>query len=285
MEVDKWIREKMEEYGRQVVKELAWEYGFSEEEGLRKINITVKKMEEIKMKELSKIPLPFTGVICSDNCNGIRLNHSLYTQCTNKHTISHNGYNLCKTCDKQREKNSNDKPTYGYIQERIELGENYVDSKGKKPVSYGNVMEKLNISRKEVEKEAEKVGIIIDEKHYEVKKGQRGRPKKSMTSAKDVIDTASESSERSEEPVKRGRGRPKKEKKRVEEEKIEIEEKREEEKVEKVEENESSDEEELAVTEFKYKGKKYLKAGDNTLYDIESHEEIGRWDGEKVILD
>lgn len=271
MEVEKWLKEKMEEYGRQVVKELAIEYGFSEEEGLGKINIRVKKMEEIKMKELSKIPLPFTGVICSENCNGIRLNHSLYTQCTNKHTISHNGYNLCKTCDKQREKNSNDKPTYGYIQERIELGENYVDSKGKKPVSYGNVMEKLNISRKEVEKEAEKVGIIIDEKHYEVKKGQRGRPKKSMTSSQDVIDTASESSERSE---KRGRGRPKKEKKTVEEEK-EV----------KEEENESSDEEELAVTEIIYKGKKYLKAGDDTIYDIETHEEIGRWDGEKVILD
>ena len=273
MEVDKWLKEKMEEYGRKVVKELAREYGFSEEEGLRKINITVKKMEEIKMKELSKIPMPFTGVICSENCNGIRLNHSLYTQCTNKHTISHNGYNLCKTCDKQREKNSNDKPTYGYIQERIEQGENYVDSKGKKPVSYGNVMEKLNISRKEVEKEAEKIGIIIDEKHYEVKKGQRGRPKKSMTSTKDVIDTASESSERSE---KRGRGRPKKEKKTVEEVKVvEV----------KEEENESSDEEELAVTKFTYKGKEYLKAADNTLYDIESHEEIGRWDGEKVILD
>jgi hypothetical protein len=278
MEVDKWLKEKMEEYGRKVVKELAREYEFSEEEGLRKINITVKKMEEIKMKELSKIPLPFTGVICSDNCNGIRLNHSLYTQCTNKHTISHNGYNLCKTCDKQREKNSNDKPTYGYIQERIEQGENYVDSKGKKPVSYGNVMEKLNISRKEVEKEAEKVGIIIDEKHYEVKKGQRGRPKKSMTSSQDVIDTASESSERSEEPVKRGRGRPKKEKKTVEEEVQE-------EKEVKEEENESSDEEELAVTEFIYKGKKYLKAGDDTIYDIETHEEIGRWNGEKVILD
>ena len=278
MEVDKWLKEKMEEYGRKVVKELAREYECSEEEGLRKINITVKKMEEIKMKELSKIPLPFTGVLCSDNCNGIRLNHSLYTQCTNKHTISHNGYNLCKTCDKQREKNSNDKPTYGYIQERIEQGENYVDSKGKKPVSYGNVMEKLNISRKEVEKEAEKVGIIIDEKHYEVKKGQRGRPKKSMTSSQDVIDTASESSERSEEPVKRGRGRPKKEKKTVEEEVQE-------EKEVKEEENESSDEEELAVTEIIYKGKKYLKAGDDTIYDIETHEEIGRWNGEKVILD
>ena len=44
MEVDKWLKEKMEEYGRKVVKELAREYEFSEEEGLRKINITVKKM-------------------------------------------------------------------------------------------------------------------------------------------------------------------------------------------------------------------------------------------------
>ena len=52
-------------------------------------------------------------------------------------------------------------------------------------------------------------------------------------------------------------------------------------------EEEDSDEEELAVTEFTHKGIKYLKAGDNTLYDVNTHEEIGLWDPEKnkVIMD
>ena len=124
---------------------------------------------------------------------------------------------------------------------------------------------------------------------------QRGRPKKST----DVVDTASESSEQEKRP----RGRPKKEKKTVTEDSSDIlknlitedlpesnsnkVEEEEETKVEEEEEPDDSDEEELAVTEFTHKGKKYLKAGDNTLYDVNTHEEIGMWDPEKnkIILE
>ena len=53
--------------------------------------------------------MPFTGVICSSNCNAIRVNHGLYTQCINEYKIEKNGYNVCKTCVKQIEKNSNEK--------------------------------------------------------------------------------------------------------------------------------------------------------------------------------
>ena len=48
--------------------------------------------------------------------------------------------------------------------------------------------------------------------------------------------------------------------------------------------DDSSDEEELAVTEFKIEGVKYLKAADNTLYDFKTHEEIGEWDPSKGII-
>ena len=288
------LEKTLERYGERVMKEVSVKYGIELKELMKMINIEVKEVEEISRKTLSKIPMPFTGVMCGSNCNAIRLNHGLYTQCTNEHSISKDGYNVCKTCVKQIEKNSNGKPTYGYIQDRIELGDDYKDAKGKSPVSYGNIMEKLNISRKDVEEEAERLGLKLNEKIFEVKKSQRGRPKKST----DVVDTASESSE----PEKRRRGRPPKEKKTVTEDSSDIlknlisEEriaskkeppKKENPKKEEEEEEDESDEEELAVTEFTHKGIKYLKAGDNTLYDVKTHEEIGLWDPEKnkVIMD
>lgn len=291
------LERTLERYGEKIMKEVSNKYGIELNSLLKLINIEVKEVEEIERKTLSKIPMPFTGVMCSSNCNGIRLNHGLYTQCTNEHTVSKNGYDLCKTCAKQREKNSNGKPTYGYIQDRIELGDEFKDPKGKSPVSYGNIMEKLNISRKDVEEEAEKLGLKLSEKMFEVKKSQRGRPKKST----DVVDTASESSEQ----VKKPRGRPPKEKKTVTEDSsdmlkhlvAEVNTKEvlpdpvtSEEVTKKEEESlndEDSDEEELAVTEFTHKGKKYLKAADNTLYDVNTHEEIGLWDEErnKIIMD
>lgn len=296
IELKEVLEKTLKRYGEKVMKEVSVKYGIELNSLLKLINIEVKEIEEIERKTLSKIPMPFTGVMCSSNCNGIRLNHGLYTQCTNEHSVSKNGYDLCKTCAKQTEKNSNGKPTYGYIQDRIELGDEFKDPKGKSPVSYGNIMEKLNISRKDVEEEAERLGLKLSEKMFEVKKSQRGRPKKST----DVVDTASESSEQ----VKKPRGRPKKEKKTVTEDSSDIlknlinndspestnnkleESTMEETKVEE-EEPDDSDEEELAVTEFTYKGKKYLKAGDNTLYDVNTHEEIGMWDPErnKVVLE
>ena len=285
------LENTLKRYGEKVMKEVSVKYGIELSSLLKMINIEVKEVEEISRKRLSKIPMPFTGVMCVGNCNAIRLNHGLYTQCTNEHSISKDGYDVCKTCVKQIEKNSNGKPTYGYIQDRIELGDEFIDPKGKKPTNYGNIMEKLNISRKDVEEEAERLGLKLNEKMFEVKKSQRGRPKKST----DVVDTASESSE----PPKKPRGRPPKEKKTVTEDssdilknliaedKIPSKEEPSNEEPQKEEEEDDSDEEELAVTEFTHKGKKYLKAGDNTLYDVNTHEEIGVWDPEKnkVIMD
>ena len=307
VEVDRYLSKMIE----LEVRRLGKKYGFDIDKELKEINISVSNKEERK----SKIVMPFCGVIKEKDCEGIRLNHGLYTQCINE---KKEGI-LCQTCENQRLKNSNREPTYGYIRERISKGEEYVDCKGKRPVLYGNVMEKLNISREEAIKEAEKQGVTIPESEFEVKKAQRGRPKKDTTTTIDTDD---------EEQPKKSRGRPKKEKQTLtantgediikslvqqaqnneliggdpiggdpiggdpltpqatlekeEEEKKEKEEREEKEEKKEREEKEDSessseDEEELSVSEFKINGKKYLKAADDTLYDFKTHEEVGTW--------
>jgi hypothetical protein len=54
------------------------------------------------------------------------------------------------------------------------------------------------------------------------------------------------------------------------------------------EDEEDEEDEELEVTKWEHEGKTYLKEmGDfpQTLYDPETQEEVGTWDGEKVELE
>ena len=280
------MKEMLLKSGRGIVIELSREYGFDKDEGLKHLNLEGRKVEVSsgeKKKVQCKIPLPFCGVKCETNCNAIRLNHGLYTQCTNEVEVDEEGNTLCKTCFKQTEKNSNGKPTYGYIDDRVELGEKFRDPKGKPPAQYGNIMEKLKISQDEAEKEATKQGLTIPKDQFEIKKVRRGRPKKDTT----TVDTSGSE----EEPQKKPRGRPKKEKQVVSvsagEELIkELVAEKEAQTVDTIElpppphvetSSDSDDEEELAVTEFKIGGVKYLKSADNTIYDLKTHEEIGSW--------
>ena len=117
-------------------------------------NIKEKREKPAKSKSKSKVNsviLPFCGKIIEDNCYGIRLNHGLYTQCTNLHNQvdTDSKTMLCKTCEDNKNKTSNGIPTYGYITARLEQGEKYRDPKGKSPINYGNLMEKLKITRTE----------------------------------------------------------------------------------------------------------------------------------------
>lgn len=148
----------------------------------------------------SKCIIPFCGVKISGRCSGIKLNYGLYSQCMNE--ISDSDV-YCKTCSKQGVKSGTGKPTYGDISERINKGKEWRDKKGKEAVRYANVMDKLEISREQAEKEATRFGLTIPEIEFEMKEVKRGRPKKSV----EVSDTESEISV---EPKKRGR--PRKEK-------------------------------------------------------------------------
>jgi hypothetical protein len=278
----------------EVVSEISVKYGLDISEVKREIGLDVE-VRVLKEKEKGKkIMLPFCGRIDDERCQGIKINYGLYTQCENNIFQK----NLCKTCHKQSEKNSDGKPNYGTIDERLD--KNYKDKNGKEPIKYSKFMEKMNITREMAEKEAEEQGVTIPEEEFEIKKTGRGRPKKS-TSTTDTSDEESIA-----EPKKRGR--PPKEKKVIEngnvgddliknliEEANKIEPKKtaipppkeptpEPKKTatpEPENDDDSDDEEETVVAPFTFKGVKYLKAADNTIYDINTHEEVGLWDEEK----
>ena len=273
----------------EVVTEISSKYGLDISEVKKEIGLDVKIVnEKEKNKEKGKkIMLPFCGRIDDERCQGIKINYGLFTQCENNIFQK----NLCKTCHKQSEKNSDGKPNYGTIDERLD--KNYKDKNGKQPIKYSKFMEKMNITREMAEKEAEKQGVTIPEEEFEIKKTSRGRPKKS-TSTTDTSDEESIA-----EPKKRGR--PPKEKKVIEngnvgddliknliEEANKSEPKKEatpepkkEATLESDNDDDSDDEEETVVVPFTFKGVKYLKAADNTIYDINTHEEVGVWDEEK----
>jgi len=300
------------EIGRQVVGELSKRYGFdrNDAEAALKLDKVVVRIIERNIEKKSTVILPFSGEINGGCCYGIRLNHGLYTQCTNEISDHTGRHPVCSTCSKQQEKNSNGEPTYGYITTRLEQGENY-RVKGKSPVNYGNVMEKLNISKEEAVKAATAQGWTIPEEQFEVKKATRGRPKKDAT----ATDTASETSEI--EPTtqeKKQRGRPKKDKKvvssnpgddmiaalveKANKKPEKVEEPTKEKEPEKVEEQ-SEDEDDDEADSISAQPIKITKTGyvilesengeappgtthllnptDNTLYDPETHDHVGTW--------
>ena len=158
---------------------------------------TKKESSEPKEKMMKpKIPLPYCGVRNKCNCFGLRLNHGMHTQCTQRPI---KGARYCKTCQQQADRSATGKPTYGTIEDREMVGIlEFVDPKGKKTVPYANVMKKLNITREAAEAEvkefADLVGTdTIPEEHFNLRETKRGRPKKE----------SSESDEK--EPKKRGR--------------------------------------------------------------------------------
>ena len=197
-----------------------------------------------KKMELNSV-LPWCGVVIEECCKGLKLNNGLHTQCNRMRGESE----YCVSCVKLMEKNGGSLP-YGSVDDRLKCDIlDYVDPKGKATIPFANVMKKLNISKEEAIKEAEKLGWTIPECHFEEKKGKRGRPKKD-TSAE---DTASECSDEE----KKKRGRPKKNKEVVsnnagedliasllEQENTQPEEDKEEELVEEVVEEEEEEEEE-----------------------------------------
>jgi hypothetical protein len=156
---------------------------------------------------VSAIPLPWTGQVRTGFCTGLRLNHGLHTQCT---MLPTKDASYCKTCQKQVDTNANGKPTYGCVDDRQHMPlTEYRDPNGKQSVPYATVMQKLNITKIDAQNEAAKIGITIPEELFEQRKLTRGRPKK------DASASDTDSSQGSQDSVKKVRGRPKKTKKAV----------------------------------------------------------------------
>ena len=210
--VDKALKASTVEYTSGVVRELSKKYGFDASEALMSLNLNSVEVRVVDEKKGGRagnrktvqpgIPLPYTGVVKEDWCRGIRLNHGLMSQCTMGRVGEGE---FCTTCQRQADKNVNGLPTYGHIVGREKDG--WRTPGGKQPTNYGNVMEKLNITREKAIAEAEKFGLTIPEEQFEKKAAQRGRPAR-----KGVATSDTESEDGAPKPVKK-RGRPKKDKK------------------------------------------------------------------------
>ena len=196
------MKKGMEEIVKETIRSCAARYNFDEEEAMRMMKVEVKEgKKEIKKEEkIEEIPIPFVCVK-ERNCEGVKQNHNLFTQCENA-----KGENdiYCSGCRKEAKKNESGEPNCGRIKERAEKGGEYKDPKGRKVVEYVKVMRKLNLTKEKVLEEAKRKNIEIDESIFENKESKRGRPKKE----------ADENSKTFLE--KKGRGRPKKESKMIE---------------------------------------------------------------------
>ena len=172
-----------------------------------------------KVSNLEKF-MPFMeSRIRSEGCKGLNHNNYLYTQCTRK--VVWNGY--CKTCKRSSEKNGGI-PKYGSIEERKKSPlSSYKPEKAKGAVRYLDVLKEHNITREEMEKYAESIGVTIPDEIWNddfvrIHPG-KGRKKKEGSNSKKENKTEKKKRGRPKKKVKeesspkKKRGRPKKEKK------------------------------------------------------------------------
>jgi len=176
---------------KEAVMRCAAEYKFDGAEALSKL-----LESEGKSVSKRKCPMPYSGEYNEECCKALRQNKGLYTQCE----MSPKSGEYCKQCSASAEKNDG-MPEYGTIDQRRATDiYSYVDPKGRKPISFTKVMNKLKLSEEEVKAEAEKFGINIDAGHFVVPETKRGRP----------------AQEKAAKEPKGAKGRPKKAKKVLE---------------------------------------------------------------------
>jgi len=322
------VASMLEDARRETIRACASKYNFSAELALEELGLSVKMVKKTEKKikegkrEKPEVPLPFTGAIQSECCHGLKQNHGLLTQC---HKKPRESGDYCEGCQKQADKNSSGKPNSGSIEDRLkafEAGKEYRDPKGKAPIAYVKVMQKLKLTEEQVRAEATKQNIELSDDLFNTPIAKRGRPKKNPAV---TSDTESESSE----PKKRGR--PKKTGKPVEvsstedlfatiiseakaegavgkansaraesaTEKQVAEKKKEstngaagkkEKKaavkvVEKEPEPVKEKEPEVKVKKFEFKGKLYYRTADNVLYDPKTQECMGVFNEERQEID
>ena len=163
--------------------------------GLGSGNAGVSKRSNTPVKK--SIPLPYSGECIDSNCQALRQNNGLYTQCQ---ILRSTDSEYCSSCEKQL---VDGMPIYGTIMQRKAVGiMDYVAPNGKRPVSYHTILKKLKFTKEEAEEEAGKQNITIDPIHFEVVDRKRGR-RKIEKEPKEVKEPKS-------------KGRPKKQKKVIE---------------------------------------------------------------------
>jgi hypothetical protein len=89
---------------------------------------------------------------------------------------------FCSGCQTEADKNTSGCPDCGTVDQRLATGlYEFKDPKGRSPVQYVKVLEKLKLSVEEAMEEAGKLGVTLDAEHFEVvekvkvKKTSKGR--------------------------------------------------------------------------------------------------------------
>lgn len=224
-------------------------------------------------------PIPFTGIIY-DSCNGLRNNDGLFNQCPfpvdKKSTRG-----FCKTCQKQADKNTHNKPNCGIIQDRMKVPyEEFKDPRGKKPITLGKYIERKSICISDVQKEFIEKNITIPEFLWQtILPNQEKKTKKPKKQEKPKKTTKVEEKPKVEETPKI------EETPKVEEPKVESAPKVEEPEVDLSEELTVESYESVDVNDITINNKNYLMDDENNLYDTITSEFIGKYDdiGDEII--
>ena len=207
-ELSRMLTNAAQDLAQRAVRACGEQYKFDSSEAIRMLGlesvklerkVTVKRAAQVKIVSVkAAFPLPFNGE-CNENCcQALRQNNGLYTQCQ---SIRKNGGDFCKSCQQLSDKNGG-VPEYGTISERMAVGIfDYIDPKGRKPVSYTKVMKKYKLSEEQVIAEAGKLNMTIAPEHFIVQETVQKRGRPSSTKEKVAKET------------KGVKGRPKKEKK------------------------------------------------------------------------
>jgi hypothetical protein len=182
------------ELAARCIRECAAKYGFEAEEairalGLENLNLIKKKMTKKsgskkpaiaaeKKEKKSVFPMPFEGSsVVETNCQGLSFNRGLFTQCSKEKMESSS---FCKGCQTEADKNASGCPDCGTVASRLATDlYSFKDPKGRSPVSYVKLLEKLKLSVEDALTEAGNKNIELSNDHFTVvEKSSKGRPKK-----------------------------------------------------------------------------------------------------------
>ena len=188
------------ELALRAVAQCALHYNFDGDEAVRLLGLSNVKASEVRSVEVRRekvskgsCPLPYNGEFVESNCHALRKADFLFTQCK---SVRNDGSMFCSKCEKISEK-TDGVPPYGTIEMRraCDILE-YVAPNGEKPKAFVKIMRYYKTTREEVEREARRLNVVIDERHFEdtapvprrgrpalnkekTVKGPQGRPKKS----------------------------------------------------------------------------------------------------------
>jgi len=181
-----------QELAKKVVRSCGEKYGFDGETAIRELGLESVVRMEVLHKKVSKVvknkvviekgafALPFNGECNEICCQALRQNNGLYTQCK----LMRKGENrYCKSCQQLADQSEDGVPEYGTISQRMSVGIfEYIDPKGRKPVSYTKVMKKYKLTEEQVLAEAGRLNITINPGHLvapsqETKRGRPASPK------------------------------------------------------------------------------------------------------------